>query len=34
MHHLTADDKTLILALRVEKRWNVDKMILDFSNKQ
>ena len=25
MHHLTADDKALILALWVEKRWNVDK---------
>jgi len=34
MHHLTADDKALILALRVEKRWNVDKMILEFPNKQ
>jgi len=34
MHHLTADDKALglILALRVEKRWNVDKMILEFTN--
>ena len=30
MRHLTADDKALILALRVEKRWNVDKMTLDF----
>jgi len=33
MHHLTADDKVLILALRVKKRWNVDKMILEFPNK-
>ena len=32
MHHLTADVKALILALRVEKRWNVDKMILEFPN--
>jgi len=29
MRHLTADDKALILALRVEKRWNVDKVILN-----
>ena len=34
VHHLTADDKALISALRVEKRWNVDKMILEFPNKQ
>jgi len=34
MHHLTADDKALISALRVQKRWNVDKMILEFPNKQ
>jgi len=34
MHHLTADDKALILALRVQKRWNIDKMILGFPNKQ
>jgi len=34
MHNLTADDKALILALRVEKRWNVDKMILEFPKKQ
>ena len=34
MRHLTADDKALILALRVEKRWNVDKVILEFSDKQ
>ena len=34
MHHLTADDKALILALRVQKRWNVRKMILEFPNKQ
>ena len=34
MHHHTADDKASILALRVEKRWNVDKMILEFPNKQ
>ena len=33
MHHLTADDKALILALRVEKRWNVYKMTLEFPNK-
>jgi len=33
MHHLTTDDKALILALRVEKRWNVDKMTLEFPNK-
>jgi len=33
MHHLTTDDKALILALRVEKRWNVDKMKLEFPNK-
>jgi len=32
MHHLTADDKALILALGVEKCWNVDKMILEFPN--
>ena len=34
IHHLTTDDKALILALRVEKRWNVDKMILEFPKKQ
>jgi len=34
MHHLIADDKALILALQVVKRWNVDKMILEFPNKQ
>jgi len=34
VHPLTADDKALISALRVEKRWNVDKMILEFPNKQ
>jgi len=34
MHNLTADDKALILALRVQKRWNIDKMILGFPNKQ
>ena len=34
MHHLTADDKALILALRVEKHWNVSKMILEFPNKR
>jgi len=34
MHHLTADDKALILTLLVEKRWNVDKMTLEFPNKQ
>jgi len=34
MHHLSADDKALILALRVQKRWNVRKMILEFPNKQ
>jgi len=34
MHHLTTDDKALILALRVKKCWNVDKMILEFPNKQ
>jgi len=35
MRHLTADDKALILALRVEKRWNVvHKVILEFLNKQ
>ena len=33
MHHLIADDKALILALQVVKRWNVDKMILEFPNK-
>jgi len=33
MHHLTTDDKALILALRVQKRWNVDKMTLEFPNK-
>jgi len=32
MQHLTADDKALILVLRVEKRWNVHKMI--YSNFQ
>jgi len=34
MHHLTADEKALILTLLVEKRWNVDKMTLEFPNKQ
>jgi len=35
MQHFTADDKALILAsLRVEKRWNADKMILEFPNKR
>jgi len=34
MHHLIADDKALILTLQVVKRWNVDKMILEFPNKQ
>jgi len=34
MHHLTTDDKALMLALQVEKHWNVDKMILEFPNKQ
>jgi len=34
MHHLTTDNKALILALQVEKHWNIDKMILEFSNKQ
>ena len=34
MQHLTADDKALILVLRVEKRWNVHKMILEFPNKR
>jgi len=34
MHHLTADDKALILALRVQKRWNIDELILEFPNKQ
>ena len=34
MHRLTTDDKALILVLQVEKCWNVDKMILEFSNKQ
>jgi len=36
MHHLTADNTAigLILALRVEKRWNVDKMIIKFPNNQ
>jgi len=35
MQHFTADDKALILAsLRVEKRWNVDKMILEFPKKE
>jgi len=33
MHHLTTDDKALMLALRVQKRWNVDKMTLEFPNK-
>jgi len=33
MHHLIADNKALILALQVVKRWNVDKMILEFPNK-
>jgi len=33
-HHLTADNKALILALRVKKHWNVDKMILEFPNNQ
>jgi len=32
-HHLTADDKALILALRVQKCWIVDKMILEFPKK-
>jgi len=32
MHHLTADDKALILTLQVEKHCNVDKMILEFPN--
>ena len=32
-HYLTADDKALILALRVQKRWIVDKMILEFPKK-
>ena len=32
MHHLTADDKALMLALRVQKHWNVDKMTLEFPN--
>jgi len=27
-------DKALMLALRVTKRWNVDKMIFEFPNKQ
>jgi len=34
MHHLTADSKALILALQVEKCWNVDKMILEFPNRR
>jgi len=34
MHHLTADNEALILALRVEERCNIDKMILEFPNKQ
>jgi len=34
MHHLTADDKALILALRIEKHWHVDKMILEQWNRQ
>jgi len=34
MHHLTADSKALILALQVEKYWNVDKMILEFPNRR
>ena len=34
MHLLTADDRALILALQVEKRWNVNKMILEFPNIQ
>jgi len=37
MHNLTTDDKALILSLRVEKQetyWNVDKIILEFPNKQ
>jgi len=28
------DDKALFLVLRVEKHWNVDKIILEFPNKQ
>jgi len=34
MHHLTAGDKALILGSRVKKRWNVDKVIFEFPNKQ
>ena len=34
MHPLTTDDTELILALRVEKRWSVGRMILEFQNKQ
>ena len=34
MRHLTADDKALILALQVEKRWNVDKVILEQWKRQ
>jgi len=33
-HHLTADDKALILALRVQKCRIVDKMIFEFPKKQ
>jgi len=31
---LTSDDKALIKALRVEKRWNVDRMMCEFPARQ